>query len=117
MPTKRVIVLERMNDHPPPEFRVAFWADVPVARQSFYADPSKASVWSGATVAENTSLKNGAVLEMVDTVAAPPNATLAEIQAILENRWATFQAEVNNAKKWTRYGTVWDGTTWTAGGS
>jgi hypothetical protein len=113
MPIKRVIILERIERG---RFTVAFWADVPAARQPFYADPAKKSAWKDASVTENADVATGRVVERVQDIAAKPQATMGDIQALIEQTWAAFQAEVNTENPWNRYGTVWDGTAWTVGG-
>ena len=116
MASKRIIVLERTRDERP-VFAVAFWADVPVARQSFYARVGAVSKWIGATAADNTAIATGQAVELVETISMPPGATTPQIQAALQDRWSAFQSEVTNENKWTRYGTTWDGTAWIAGGA
>lgn len=116
MASKRIIILERTRDERP-VFSIAFWADVPVARQSFYARVGAVSKWIGATAADNTAIATGQVVEMIDTISMPPGATVPQIQAALQDRWSAFQGEVTNENKWVRYGTTWDETAWIAGGA
>lgn len=116
MPSKRIIVLERI-EAPTPIYRVAFWADVPSARQAFYADANKISAWSGASGAEKTDLQTGAVFERVETISVPAGFNLSQMQTLLQDRWTAFQAEVTAVNTFGRYGTFWDGTSWTSGGA
>jgi len=109
MPRLNIIILEKHTD----DFSCAMWADVPAARQSRYADQNKVSAWSGALAADNTNLKNGVVAERVTTQRTPSGASVAQIQAFLQDQWTAYQAEINNYNPWVRYGSTWDGTTWT----
>ena len=113
MPAKQVIILDKQS---PGRFKVALWADVPTARQPFYADTDKVSEWTGATVSDNDALKAGQVVERVITTALLPSAGIPEVKTALENQWADFQVDINSENPWNRYGTFWNGTSWTAGG-
>jgi hypothetical protein len=116
MPRLRVIMLERPDRLDPNTNRYVLWADVPVARQPFYAEPGKVSAWKDATTADNAALASGAVAELVDTLKAPVGASTAQVQGFLQTRHADFQANVTSNNLWTRYGMTWDGTTWVTGG-
>jgi len=111
MPRLRVIILERDSDSN--TFRYVLWADVPAARQSFYAMPAgTVSAWSGALPADNAAIVNGSVTELVGTQRVPASSTLPQIEAFLETIWTSFQAQINNSNPWQRFGSTWDGTTW-----
>lgn len=112
----RVIALERPDRFDQNILRYVLWADVPPARQPFYAVPDKVSEWKDALPADNSAIASGAVAELVDTLKAPAGTTLAQLQAFLEQRHADFQANITNTNLWTRYGMTWNGTTWTLGG-
>ena len=119
----KIIVLDR-NHNNPNEWRCAFWADVPATRQSFYANQPivvngvwttvpRHSVWKDALVADLAALENGSVVEMVDAVSVDSSLTVAQIQAVLQARWQAFQDQVNAVQHpWKRYGSTWDGITW-----
>jgi hypothetical protein len=114
MPTNTIIILERDGGR---RFRVALWNDVPLARQQFYADPLKTSAWKGASALENSDLQAGKVVEVIEEISVPAGATLAQIQALLLDRWTDRQQEVQTVNPWVRYGTRRDGTgTWIAAG-
>lgn len=106
----RIIVLDRDNDN---TYNFLMWADVPAARQSHYANASAVSAWSGAQAADNTALQNGSVVELKTSQRIPTGASLAAIQAFLAAKWTDYQAQINSYNPWQRYGTTWDGTTWT----
>jgi hypothetical protein len=112
MPRLNVIVLsqtlEDLNT-----YNVALWADVPVARQTFYANPNAKSAWDGATTTDNTNLQNGSVIERVITQRLTPGTSRAQFEAFLQTAWQNFQNQVTNVNPWSVYGSNWDGTTWT----
>lgn len=112
---KKIIVLEKS-----PEsglFRAALWADVPVGRQIHYAKPGAVSAWVGASLAENTAIANGQIAERVITLAVSDGATNAQIRTALERGWTDYQAYITEFNPWFRYGSFYEGTTWTAGGA
>lgn len=109
MPRLRVIILDKQQGN---RYRYAMWADVPAARQSFYANAGITSAWRGATPTDNTNLQSGAVLELVDVISVDAGATLAQIEQGLQDVWNAYQASVTAANPWIRYGSTWDGTTW-----
>jgi hypothetical protein len=119
MPRLRVIFLAGTPDDPN-TWQAALWADVPAARQTFYADPSplppnqaaKTSAWLGATAADNTNLQNGSVTERVITQRVPPGTNISQVENYLQAVWSNFQDSVNNNNPWVHYGSTWDGTTW-----
>ncbi len=123
MPSKRIIILEnqtqgQLGNEAPKVFRAAFWADVPAARQSFYVKTATPfSAWPGASGAELTAIQTGQVAERVINAPIAFNATLASAQATLQAMWTDYQAEITAANPWNRYGSFWDGTTWTLGGA
>jgi hypothetical protein len=108
MPRLRVIILERDGD----DFRFAMWADVPVARQTRYADANKVSAWKDATTQDNTDLKGGVIVEQVQDQRVPSGASTADIQVYLQTQWSAYQNYINSFNPWQRYGSSWDGTTW-----
>lgn len=112
MPRLRVIILDQ-PDGDPSNYNYALWADVPAARQSFYANPSAVSAWKGALAADNTALQNGSVIELVTSQRVPPGSSLAQIETFLQNRWQDYQTFITNYNAWSHYGSTWDGTTWT----
>ena len=108
----KIIVLETNGN----EISYAFWADVPAARQIFYADAGKASVWKDATAADNAALQNGSVVEKTDSIVFEPSAGAPRIRQELEALHNRFQNKITAHNPWNRYGTVFDGTAWTNGG-
>lgn len=108
----KIIVLEVSGR----DVHYALWADVPEARQPFYADATKVSAWKDALAADNTALQNGSVVEEVRYSTFNSGETLAQIKAALVIASNDFQANTTAHNPWGRYGTVWDGTSWTNGG-
>jgi hypothetical protein len=112
MPRLRVIVLDQ-PDANPNAYNVVFWADVPAARQTYYANANAKSLWQGAQAADTTALQSGAMVEIVQPHVMSPGTTLAQIEAYLQGQWQNFQNNITNNNPWIHYGSTWDGTTWT----
>lgn len=110
---RKIIILERVNMPSDQDFRVAFWIDVPASRQAFYANPAAVSVVKDATQAELDAIKAGAVVEEVQAMPARANATQAQLLAALVTRYTARQAEFSARNPWARYGSYWDGSSWT----
>lgn len=106
---RRIIILDQTDAQ---TWRWAMWADVPAARQSFYANASATSAVKDATAGELSSIQTGAIAERVGQ-SAFPGMTVTNVQTALIAAFNAFQAEITNANLWSRYGTSWDGTTWT----
>jgi|SRR6185312_1674182 len=109
MPRLRVIVLDQPD---PRVINVAFWMDVPAARQKFYAKASARSEWIDAQPADVAALQAGQVVEHVVQLAPDQVPSLAQAQTVLAAMWTARQAAVNNRNEWPNYGTTWDGTAW-----
>lgn len=112
---KQIIVLDKI-----PEsglYRGVLWADVPLGRQAFYAKTGAVSVWTGASGAENTAIAAGQVAEKVITLSVSDGATLAQLKAAFIEQQVLFQTFVTTYNPWSRYGSFYDGTVWTAGGA
>jgi hypothetical protein len=112
MPRLRIIVLDQPDGNPN-SYNVAFWADVPAARQGYYASTGAGSQWKDALPADIAALQNGSVVEHVRPHQMPSGTTLAQIEAYLQNQWQNYQNAVTNFNSWVHYGSTWDGTTWT----
>lgn len=97
-------------------FNVAFWCDVPAARQAFYADANKTSAWKDATAEDIAALRSGAVVEIVEPFLSERGVTLAQAQTTLQATWTAHQDRVTAHNPWQRYGTTFDGTSWQAAG-
>lgn len=109
MPSQRIIALFKTADR----WDVLYWLDVPAARQRFYASTGHRSAWIDASQAENDALASGAVVERPDVITRPPGTNMATLQALAEARWQEEQNKVNAHNPWARYGTRWDGVSWT----
>lgn len=109
---RKIIILDQVGETG--DFRVVFWLDVPVARQRFYANAAAKSAFLDATTDETTALQTGAVTEVVERFNRPFGGTLAALRTALIARQAALQADVTNNNPWNRYGSSYDGTTWTA---
>ena len=114
----RIIVLEQSSHGSGlgRDWRLLLWADVPSARQQFYATPGAVSEWKDALTTDNAQLASGAVAERLVTLQQKSTGTIADLQAIAQAMWTAWQAEVTARNPWNRYGTTWDGTSWVLGG-
>ena len=110
---KQIVILEKLDSD---TYKYALWAAVPVARQSFYTKIGAVSEWKNASVAENTAIAAGQIVEKVETINVPAGSTLGQVQAFLQTRWTDYQALITANNPWVRYGSFWDGISWTAGG-
>jgi ribosomal protein S16 len=117
MPRLRAIVLDSPDQQAArANFRVALWADVPAARQKFYAALTTAttvSAWIDALAADNTAIRNGSVVEKVVMYEPETTKTAGQMEADVATIWTAFQAGVTGTNTWPNYGSTWDGTTWT----
>ena len=111
----KIIILDRTPSDAN-EYHYLLWVDVPISRQPFYAKTPAISAWKDALPLDLLALQNGSVVETVQTQRVPAGATLAQVQAFLQQRWTDFQNDVANTNPWVRYGTTWDGATWALGG-
>jgi hypothetical protein len=109
-----IIILERTSVNPP-TFRYCLRATVPAARQAYFADPLKTSIYKNALTADITALRAGQLVERSSEFAVG-TSTVAQVKAALVDAQAEFQARVNEDGEWNpqRYfGTSWDGSAWT----
>lgn len=116
--SKRVIILEKLGAAPL-SYRYAMWADVPAARQPFYAakQATSVSLWKDAAAGDNTALQNGSVTERVDVTTMLAGDNLAAAMTRLQAIWTAYQAEITAANSWDRYGSFMDtSNAWTNGG-
>ena len=111
---KKIIILERVDDDL--SFKCAFWLTVPTTRWALYADAALTSQYKNATAGEITSLKNGEVVERVETFKYAPGTSVATIQTDIISKFNDLQSYITNFNQFVQYGRFWDGTAWTAGG-
>ena len=113
-----IIILDKPDPTNAELFKYVLWADVPTARQPFYAKPAgTVSAWKDAIAADNSQLVSGAVSEKVDTVQVAKGSGMAVAQAEMEARWTAYQNEVNTSNPWVRYGSTFkSGTGWVLSG-
>ncbi len=114
--SKKIVILERVNAPSDLSFRYCFWADVPAARQSFYANATATSAFKNASAAELLSLQTGTVLETTAVAFYPAGTPIATIQADLIAKFNDFQDSVTNQNQYAKYGSSYDGTLWTVQG-
>lgn len=92
------------------------WADVPAARQRFYANATAASAFLDADAGELTAIRSGAIAETVQVIRRDPGSTNAQLRAAIQQALTDWQALITARNNWTRYGSSFDPTTstWTA---
>ena len=88
-------------------YRVAFWLDVELARQTFYADATKTSAVKGISAADLAALQSGAVVEIVAVISAPAHAAFSTVQQAARKRLADLQRDFKRDNTYNRYGTKW----------
>lgn len=111
----RVIVLEKRDTN---RYNVAFWLNVPAARQPFYArlQSTFISSYKDVSPSETLALQNGSITEVIEDIARPSAANNAQVKSHLEARLTALQADVDAYNPWAIYGTRFDGiSTWTNG--
>ena len=113
---KKIIILERTDEPSDYNFNVLFWLNVPAARQRFFANPAATSMYKDATPEEIVAIQSGQVSEAVRRFSYPAGTTIATIIADLQTKYNASQALLNSRNAWVRYGTYWDGSTWTQQG-
>jgi len=114
---KQIIILDRVNEPSDMNFRYVLWATVPAARVSAYADATATSSFKGASAPELTAIQNGSIVERVGMASFSIGTPISAIQNFLLAQFAIFQAQVTAANPTSRYGTFYDGTSWTPGGT
>lgn len=114
--TSRIIVLGKADDVGATNrgFRVALWLVPPVSRRPYWLSVAPAkSAFVNATTEENTAIAAGELVEQVTTLTADKDLNMAEFQAVAEKAWNDANTKIQAFNPWQRYGTKWDGTTWT----
>ena len=115
--SRQIIILDRLNEPGDMTFRYALWATVPPARVSAYANANAVSAFKNATTQEIALLQAGSVVEKVDVLNAQIGTSIGVIQASLIAAFNDFQSQVNSRNPTVRYGTSWDGSSWTTAGT
>ena len=111
---RKIIILDRQNLPSDQDFRVAFWLDVPPARQPFYANATAASGVIGATAGEVLAIQAGEVVETIETIGAVAEKGFETIESQIVAKHGKMQAAFDANNPWTRYGSSWDGVKWTS---
>jgi len=114
---KKIIILERLDEPSDYNFNVLFWLDVPAERQRFFANPAATSAYKDATPEEIAAIQNGQIKEVVQKCSYLAGTTIAAIIADLQAKYSANQAALNSHNPWVRYGTYWDGSSWTQQGT
>jgi hypothetical protein len=112
----KIILLDRLTPGTT-TLRFVMWADVPASRWNFHTDATKTSAWRNAMPDDLAALRNGSVLERVDTLAMDGAVTNTQVRTSIQARWTAFQATVTADTTHSVYGSTWDGTTWVPAGA
>jgi hypothetical protein len=113
---KKIIVLERIGEPSDESYNYVLWASVPAGREPAYANAAKTSAYKDATAAELTALETGTVVERTGTIQYQSGGG-ANIKQDLQRLFNDFQQEITKANPHDRYGTSYDGSTWTNAGT
>ncbi len=118
---KHIIILDRTGEPSDLSFSCLFWLSVPAGREKFYTiheTPALpfSSRYQDATAEEIAALKAGTVIEMTENIVMPAGTPLTTIQARVIVRYNELQNALNSRNPFVRYGTSWDGASWTVGG-
>lgn len=111
--TNQAFLIERVSrESPATAWRAVLWADVPVARQRWYAKPiTWTSAYADASPADLAALRAGAMTEKVITLDYAAAITLGEVQTDVRIAATRFQQSINNLNLWNRYGSTWSAAT------
>jgi len=110
---RQIIILEQPGLPSDLRYHVAFWLSVPAERQQYVANPDATSRVKDATTGELTALRDGSVVEFMHEAIYPLNTPISVIGNDLVARYNETQAQVNANNPWNRYGTFYDGNSWT----
>jgi hypothetical protein len=110
---RQIIILDQPGLPSDLRYNVCFWLTVPAARQQFNADATFKSRVIGLSAGELTALQAGQVLERVEEFSFAVGTGFPAISNALVTRFTTLQQAVNNQNPWNRYGSFYDGTSWT----
>ena len=115
---KKIVILEAVPGSAQ-GYRYVLWAAVTeVSRRPFYAKPSTwLSAWTGASGIELAALRAGEFVEDARTFNNETPLTLAQVKAQLETVWTEYQAFIDAYNPWDRYGSFFEGSSWTNAGA
>ena len=113
-----IVILERITVDPL-IVNYVLRANVPVARQTFFADPSKDSAYRYASSGDLDDLRSGRVLERAGTHNFS-GMTIVQMKAWLMAEQTSFQTDVTAdgaQNPWKFYGVSFNGSVWSTGGT
>ncbi len=109
-----IIILDQEGMPSDLNYRVAFWLDVPAARQRFYANANATSAFLDAAAGDLAALKAGQIVEVVETIGRPSGTPMSAVKQAARDRLVALQADMNRDNRFNRYGTRWtQGGGWT----
>ena len=114
--SKKIIVLKRLDYINYFEVSYVFWLAVPVSQQTFRANPTATSVYSGASTAENQAIQAGQIYEYVGKSSYTSGTAIGQVGSDLVTKYNNAQTSLNGDDEFQYFGTYWDGTSWTVQG-
>jgi hypothetical protein len=111
---KKIIVLERqgtVND-----CNYIFWLDVPTERHKFYANAGATSQYKDADATELDNIRTGKIKEVSGYKTYEASTTIVKVKADLISMYNSQQNQVNDYNPWVKYGSYYDGSSWTVQG-
>lgn len=112
-----IVILERSSVNPQ-TVQFVLRANVPVARQSYFANAEKTSAFPGIAAGDLADLRAGKFIEKTDSVSTG-SLTITQVGVQLVAAQHAFQACVTADAEYNPYkfyGSTWDGTAWTLRG-
>ena len=116
MATRKIIILERINEPSDYDFRYVIRATYNPKFTNFKKDPNRKSILVDATLEENAEMIIGLVEERSGIAHFSPGTDIKEIQSNLEKRLSEFQSEIDQRNPFKLFQSSFDGTTWTLKG-
>jgi hypothetical protein len=108
-------IIERIErQSPATAWRAVLWADVNTPeRRRFYEKPATwVSAYRDATLQQLTDLRAGLMTESVITLTYQDAAPFLDVRNDIVQALNAFQNRTDNLNLWNRYGTYWNGTSW-----
>lgn len=108
---KQIIALDTASNGTDNFYRIAFWFPV----TSGVRTTSVVSQWSGASVAENSAITSGTVIEEVKTFDFSIGTPTATIKSVIQQAWVNRNAQINGVGPNSVFGIFFDSITgWSA---
>lgn len=105
--SQTIIILDQTGMPSDLNYRVAFWLDVPVPRQPFYANPLAVSAVVGIVAEELAAIRAGQIFEVVEIIPRLAGTQLNTVKQAARDRLVALQQDFNRDNRFNRYGTRW----------